>query len=67
MLHEETLYNPHAHPYQLLIKNILNAPIYFDPAQEIVYKGEQRFTYAEFKIRVHKLANLLTSMGGKSG
>jgi len=67
VLHEETLYNPHAHPYQLLIKNIFNAPIYFDPNQEIVYKGEQRFTYTEFKKRVHKLANLLTSMGVKAG
>jgi len=64
---ERTLGNPYAHDYQLLIKNILNAPIYYDPNQEIVYRGEKRFTYATFKNRVHKLANMLTSMGVKAG
>jgi len=64
---EETLNNPYAHDYQLLIKNILNAPIYCDPNQEIVYKGDKRFTYTEFKKRVHRLANLLTSLGVKAG
>ena len=64
---ERTLGNPYAHDYQLLIKNILNAPIYYDPNQEIVYRGEKRFTYATFKKRVHQLANMLTSMGVKAG
>ena len=64
---ERTLGNPYAHDYQLLIKNILNAPIYYDPNQEIVYRGEKRFTYATFKKRVQKLANMLTSMGVKAG
>jgi len=64
---EKTLTNPYAYDYQLLIKHILNAPIYFDPNQEIVYRGEKRFTYATFKKRVHKLANMLTSMGVKAG
>lgn len=67
MQREETLNNPYAHDYQLLIKNILNAPIYCDPNQEIVYKGDKRFTYTEFKKRVHRLANLLTSLGVKAG
>ena len=53
--------------YQLLIKNIFNAPIYFDPNQEIVYRGEKRFTYTTFKQRVHKLAHMLTSLGVKAG
>ena len=39
---ERTLGNPYAHDYQLLIKNILNAPIYYDPNQEIVYRGEKQ-------------------------
>ncbi|WP_333803448.1 fatty acid--CoA ligase [Sulfurospirillum sp.] len=64
---EKTLTNPYAHDYQLLIKHILNAPIYCDPNQEIVYRGEKRFTYATFKKRVHKLAHMLTSMGVKAG
>lgn len=64
---EQTLNNPYAHDYQLLIKNILNAPIYFDPEQEIVYRGDVRLSYREFKKRVHKLAHLLSSMGIKAG
>jgi len=64
---ENTLKNPYAHEYQLLIKNILNAPIYFDPKQEIVYRGEKRFTYATFKKRVHKLAHMLSALGVKKG
>jgi fatty-acyl-CoA synthase len=64
---ENTLNNPYAHDYQLLIKNILNAPIYFDPDQEIVYRGEKRFTYSEFKKRVHRLAHVLSSLGIKAG
>lgn len=64
---EKTLNNPYAHNYQLLIKNILNTPIYFDPKQEIVYRGDKRFTYATFKKRVHKLANMLSAMGVKKG
>ena len=62
---EKTLNNPYAHTYQLLIKNILNAPIYFDPNQEIVYRGNTRITYSNFKKRVHKLASMLTSIGVK--
>jgi len=53
--------------YQLLIKNILLSPIVNNPEQEIVYKGEQRFTYAQFHRRVKKLANVLTKMGVKKG
>lgn len=64
---EKTLINPYAHDYQLLIKHILNAPISFDPNQEIVYRGDKRFTYTTFKKRVHQLANMLTSMGVKAG
>ncbi len=67
MLLEKTLNNPYAHNYQLLIKNILNAPIYFDPTQEIVYRGDKRFTYATFKKRVHKLAHMLSALGVRKG
>lgn len=54
-------------PYQLLIKQMFNAPIYCDPNQEIVYRGEKRFSYAEFKKRVHKLAHMLSALGIKQG
>lgn len=57
----------YAHDYQLLIKNIFNAPIYFNPNQEIVYRDEKRFTYADFKKRVHQLAHMLSALGVKAG
>jgi len=53
--------------HQLLIKNILQAPVVYNPDQEIVYKGEKRFTYAQFHARIKKLANALTAMGVKKG
>ena len=55
------------HDYQLLIKNILLTPIANNPHQEIVYKGEKRFSYEEFNKRVRKLANALVQMGVKKG
>jgi fatty-acyl-CoA synthase len=56
-----------AFSYQLLIKNILYAPIVRAPAQEIVYRDELRMTYAEFGRRVGKLANALSRMGVTPG
>ncbi|MDD3343159.1 MAG: fatty acid--CoA ligase [Sulfurospirillaceae bacterium] len=56
-----------AYDYQLLIKHIFNTPIVYNPDQEIVYRGEKRFSYAEFKKRVQRLANLLTDLGVKAG
>lgn len=59
--------NPYAYNYQLLIKHIFNNPIVNNPHQEIVYRGEIRFSYTQFKKRVHQLANLLTELGVKAG
>ncbi len=53
--------------HQLLIKNILQAPVVYNPDQEIVYKGQKRFTYAQFHARIKKLANALTAIGVKKG
>ena len=53
--------------HQLLIKNILQTPIAYNPNQEIVYAKNARFTYKEFHKRVKKLANALKSMGIKKG
>ena len=53
--------------HQLLIKNILQTPIAYNPNQEIVYAKNRRFTYKEFHQRVKKLANALKSMGIKKG
>lgn len=56
-----------AYTYPLLIKNLLQAPAVNDPQQEIVYRDQARFTYAEFRQRVRKLANTLTDIGVKPG
>ena len=52
---------------QLLIKNILQAPIQDAPDQEIVYAGSIRFTYAQFRERVARLAAALLAQGVKPG
>ena len=52
---------------QLLIKNILQAPIQDNPDQEIVYAGILRFTYAQFRERVARLAAALMAQGVKPG
>ncbi|MEE4253036.1 MAG: fatty acid--CoA ligase [Desulfuromusa sp.] len=56
-----------AYTYPLLIKNLLQAPAVNDPQQEIVYRDQARFTYAEFRQRVCKLANALADIGVKPG
>ncbi len=58
---------PSAYTYPLLIKNLLHAPVVNDPQQEIIYRDQERFTYAEFKQRVCRLANALTEIGVKPG
>ena len=56
-----------AYAYPLLIKNLLNAPIVDDPQQEIVYRDQARYSYAEFRQRICRLANALTELGVKPG
>lgn len=52
---------------QLLIKNILEAPIQDHPHQEIVYAGTLRLTYAQFRERVARLAAMLQAQGVRPG
>jgi fatty-acyl-CoA synthase len=56
-----------AYGYPLLIKHLLEAPLVDAPDQEIVYKGRLRFTYRQFRERVHRLAGALTALGVKPG
>ncbi len=58
---------PSAHCHQLLIKNILDAPLHDNPGQEIVYGGNRRFTYRQFRRRINQLAGALTQLGVKPG
>lgn len=52
---------------QLLIKNILQSPIQDHPDQEIVYADTLRFTYAQFRERVARLAAMLLAQGVEAG
>ncbi len=52
-----------AYDFPLLVKNMLAAPLVDDPEQEIVYRGELRFTYRQFRERVGRLAAALLGLG----
>lgn len=52
---------------QLLIKNIFESPIQDHPDQEIVYADTLRFTYAQFRERVARLAAMLLAQGVEAG
>jgi fatty-acyl-CoA synthase len=56
-----------AYSYPLLIKNMLLSPAFYNPEQEIVYRGIKRYTYAEFRDRVCRLASALLKIGVKRG
>jgi fatty-acyl-CoA synthase len=56
-----------AYSYPLIIKNLFLAPVVDNPQQEIIYRDSLRFTYTDFKKRVHKLANALTALGVQKG
>src|SRR5512138_1879798 len=55
------------HPYDLTIRRLFEAPVLDDPEQEIVYRGQVRLTYRQFRERVHRLAGALASLGVKPG
>jgi hypothetical protein len=44
--------------YPLLIKQLLHAPLAQTAHQEIVYRDVRRFTYAELRDRIGRLASL---------
>ena len=56
-----------SYQYQLLIKKLLLTPLAYSPNQEIVYRDKFRYTYKDFNVRVHKLANALGGLGVKEG
>ncbi len=59
--------SPSAHYFPLLIKNLLEFPLTYNPHQEIVYRDKFRYTYKDFGKRVHKLAHMLRAQGVKEG
>ena len=56
-----------AYDYPLLIKNLFLAPTVDNPDQEIVYRDQLRYTYADMRKRVHRLANALSALGVRPG
>ena len=55
---------PSAYGYPLLIKQLFEAPLVDAPDQEIVYKGVLRFTYRQFRERVHQRLRYVTPAVG---
>ncbi len=56
-----------AYDYPLLIKQLFLSPIGNFPEKEIVYRDQLTITYKTWRERVHRLANMLTSIGVKHG
>ncbi len=52
-----------AHQFQLLIKNILEAGLRYEPQREIVYRDLVRYDYFTLKDRISRLANVLSGLG----
>ena len=52
-----------AYDYPLLIKQLFLAPLANNPDQEIVYRDQHTMSYHTWKQRVHRLANVLSSIG----
>ena len=59
-------YPDQAQPYPLTIKRLLLHPQRWCPEQRIYYR-DHSLTYAEFAVRVARLANLLCELGVKKG
>ena len=60
-------YPDFSYDYQLLIKHLLDRVLDWKPNEEIHYRDKFHYTYADFYKRVHKLANLLKSLGVEKG
>jgi fatty-acyl-CoA synthase len=56
-----------AYDYPLIIKHLLTNPLRLFGDQEIVYRGEQRFTYRQFGERVARLGSALGRLGVAHG
>ena len=64
----EKVYAPgECYQYQLIIKHLLETPLFFAPDQEIVYRDRVRLTYRKLNERIHRLANGLAKLGVRQG
>ncbi|MGH9962955.1 MAG: AMP-binding protein [Pyrinomonadaceae bacterium] len=58
---------PSAYSYPLLIRRLLHSPLANAPNQEVVYRGEKRYSNRELNERIGRLASGLMSLGIKPG
>jgi fatty-acyl-CoA synthase len=56
-----------AYQYPLILKQLWHTPIVQASEQEIVYRGQKRFTYREIRERISRLASALDNMGVRPG
>ena len=56
-----------AYDFQLLLKHLLEHGVAWAPDQEIVYRDQVRYTYADMYGRVLSLASALQRLGIKKG
>lgn len=53
--------------YPLLIKQLFQAPVVYNPDREIIYRDQVTMTYRTWKERVHRLAGALAEFGVQQG
>lgn len=56
-----------AYAYPLLIKQLLHTPLATCPDQEIVYRGDLRYSYRTLRERIGRLASALEALGVQPG
>src|SRR6516165_5754815 len=54
---------PSAYAYPLLIKHLLHTPLMQAPQQGIVYRDLKRFSYADLRDRIGRMARALAGLG----
>ncbi len=58
---------PSAYEYPLLVKQLLINALALNAHQEITYRGETRYSYADLRRRIGQLASMLESFGVQAG
>ena len=58
---------PSAYTYPLLVKQLLTNSLSLYGDQEIIYRGELRFSYRDFRRRIGQLASALEGLGVRHG
>ncbi|SAL81903.1 AMP-binding protein [Caballeronia arvi] len=58
---------PSAYTYPLLVKQLLLNALSIHGDQEITYRGEQRYSFRQFRVRVGQLASMLRGLDVQNG